>query len=223
MTDAPRRPPDRDVHVDREKHRTLLELLDRDEGLVAIHLDARRPGVSVPPHLRGELALRLDIAYGFNLPRLEIDDEGVEATLSFGGRNYTCFLPWYAIFSLSRPRHEGEGFVWPESLPVELRGPMTAALAGPEPAPAAQAASPNRAPVATIPPESGRDSVEATGEMEERADTPKKVQRLTLAPKPEAETSDEAPPKGAPAPAPPGPSKPPIKRPALRLIRDNDE
>ncbi len=212
MTDVPRQPPGPGEPIAQEKRRTLLDFLDRDEGLVALHLDARHPGVAVPPHLLGEPALRLDIAYGFNLPRLEIDEEGVDAVLSFSGRNFACFLPWDAIFAMSRPLHEGEGFVWPPSMPpellaaVEAKGPAPGdAVPAPEPPPAAETASAKRPPLVTIPPAPGDDP----------AQRPRPGLRLADAPSPddEAAPSEE---DAAPTPARPR------GRPALRLVRGDE-
>ena len=110
------------LHI--EKRDTMLKLLDR--GLVMVHLDPRVEGVVVPEWLQSDPTLRLNIAYGFNLPALEIDEEGIYAVLSFGGQNYGCTLPWPAVFALTLPQEQHEGQVWPESLPSELVETMTA-------------------------------------------------------------------------------------------------
>ena len=62
------------------KQTEMLRLLD--EGQVMVHLDPRREGVKAPGYLAEDPVLRLNIAYGFNLPTLEVDDEGVYAVLS---------------------------------------------------------------------------------------------------------------------------------------------
>ncbi|PKN57653.1 MAG: hypothetical protein CVU56_09950 [Deltaproteobacteria bacterium HGW-Deltaproteobacteria-14] len=101
-----------------QKRRQLQSMLDH--GLVMLHLDPRVEGVSVPPQFRGDPVLRLNIAYGFNLPALDIDASGVYAMLSFSGRNFGCNLPWEAIFAMTAPHDGHEGMVWPESIPAEL-------------------------------------------------------------------------------------------------------
>ncbi|MCA9515011.1 MAG: stringent starvation protein B [Myxococcales bacterium] len=101
-----------------QKRRQLLQMLDR--GLVMLHLDPREPGVSVPPQFAGEPVLRLNLAYGFNLPALDIDAQGVFAVLSFSGQNFGCTLPWDAIFAMTAPHDNHEGMVWAESVPQEL-------------------------------------------------------------------------------------------------------
>ena len=102
-----------------QKRETMLTLLDR--GLVMVHLDPRASGVTVPERFRQDPLLRLNIAYGFNLPALDIDDEGIYAVLSFSGQDYGCTLPWSAIFAITLPDDGHEGRMWASSLPEELR------------------------------------------------------------------------------------------------------
>jgi stringent starvation protein B len=101
-----------------EKMTEMLRLLDL--GLVMVHLDPRRDGVQVPEHLAADPALRLNIAYGFNLPGLEVDEQGIYAVLSFGGQNFGCDIPWEAVFALTLPGQDQEGALWPDDLPEEL-------------------------------------------------------------------------------------------------------
>ncbi|TNF27696.1 MAG: hypothetical protein EP329_19135 [Deltaproteobacteria bacterium] len=101
-----------------QKRRQLNAMLDR--GLVMLHLDPRVEGVVVPPQFGDDPVLRLNIAYGFNLPALNVDAEGVYAVLSFNRRNFGCTLPWDAIFAMTAPNDGHEGMVWPESIPAEL-------------------------------------------------------------------------------------------------------
>ena len=86
-----------------------------------LHLDPRRPGVCVPAQFADDPILRLNIAYGFNLPALDIDDEGVYAVLSFSGRDFGCTIPWDAVFAMTLPQDEHEGVVFPAAVPTELR------------------------------------------------------------------------------------------------------
>jgi len=101
-----------------EKRDAMLELLDR--GLVMVHLDPRAEGVIVPEWFKEDPTLRLNIAYGFNLPALDVDEEGLYAVLSFGGQNHGCTIPWPAVFAITLPQEQHDGQVWPESLPKEL-------------------------------------------------------------------------------------------------------
>ena len=99
-----------------DKRQTLLHFLER--GVTMVHLDARQPGVVVPPQYAQEPHLRLNLSYRYNIPDLELRERGVQATLSFGGRPFRCVLPWGSIFGITS--HAGEGQVWPEDLPGEV-------------------------------------------------------------------------------------------------------
>ena len=99
------------------KKQTLLGYLER--GVAMLHLDARRPGVSVPPQYAQDPHLRLNLSHRFQIDDLEIDEARVQATLSFGGRPFQCIVPWAAIFGITS-QATGDGQVWPEDLPVEV-------------------------------------------------------------------------------------------------------
>ena len=99
------------------KKQTLLQYLQR--GVTMVHLDARRPGVVVPPQYAGDAHLRLNLSYRYSIPDFEIDDRRIQATLSFSGASFQCILPWGSIFGITS--HAGDGQVWPEDLPTEVR------------------------------------------------------------------------------------------------------
>lgn len=98
------------------KKQTLLQYLQR--GVTMVHLDARRPGVVVPPQYTGDAHLRLNLSYRYSIPDFEIDDRRIQATLSFSGAPFQCILPWESIFGITS--HAGDGQVWPEDLPTEV-------------------------------------------------------------------------------------------------------
>jgi len=117
-----------------DKRETLLSYLKR--GVAMVHLDARRPGVVVPAQYMGDAHLRLNLSYRYSVPDLVVDDQRIQATLSFGGRPFRCSLPWPAVFGITSNAN-GDGQVWPEDLPVEVvetaqqrpaRRPMLAAV-----------------------------------------------------------------------------------------------
>lgn len=161
-----------------QKRRQLLEMLDA--GLVMLHLDPRPPEVIVPARFKSDPVLRLNLAYQFRLPSLDIGVEGVYAVLSFDKQNFGCTLPWSAIFAVTRPNANHDGIVWPESVPEELKssftragvneptrlrtGPSTPALSAAPPAspmsvvPAPSPTALRAAPLAAVPPaEAARD------------------------------------------------------------------
>ena len=109
------------------KKETLLGYLAR--GIAMMHLDARRPGVIVPPQYAGDAHLRLNLSYRYAIADLEVSDELVQATLSFGGRPFRCTLPWKSIFAITS-HGTGDGQVWPEDLPVEVVHTMAQRVAG---------------------------------------------------------------------------------------------
>jgi len=100
------------------KHEAFLALLQ--EGWTSLHLDARRPGVIVPPHLRAEPHLVLQ--YGHDLPipipDLEVDEHGVRATLSFSKSPQRTFVPWTSVYVVTC--NDGRGVLYHEDLPEDV-------------------------------------------------------------------------------------------------------
>lgn len=119
-----------------EKKDRLLSALG--EGMVMVHLDARRPGVVVPQQLRTEAHLRLNLSYRFDPPDLSVNDWGVRQTLSFGGSRFGVAIPWSALFAITSHTTK-EFWMFLEDLPPELlqsAGPAArAAEAAPPPRP----------------------------------------------------------------------------------------
>ena len=103
-------PPDK-----REVARSLLL-----RGSMFVHLDPRVEGVVVPPWLRKQPQLVLQLGLDMVVPivDLRIDRDGVYGTLSFNRSPFTCIVGWDAIFALSGD--DGRGMVWPESMPPEI-------------------------------------------------------------------------------------------------------
>lgn len=101
-----------------DKKERLLAALE--QGLVMIHLDARRPGVLVPPHLRNESHLRLNLSYRFEPPDLSVSDWGVRSTLSFSGTRFTVAVPWSALFAIASHVTKELFWMYPDDMPPEL-------------------------------------------------------------------------------------------------------
>jgi stringent starvation protein B len=97
----------------------MLALLERAEARV--HLDARRPGVELPARFLGQAHLRLDYGYGFTppIPDLVIGDDGIRATLSFNRVPFATFVPWTAVYLIAD--FDGNGAVWQEDIPSDLK------------------------------------------------------------------------------------------------------
>jgi stringent starvation protein B len=100
------------------KHQAFLALLQ--EGWTSLHLDARRDGVVVPPHLKGEAHLVLQ--YGNDLPipitDLTVDEEGVRATLSFSRTPQQTIVPWSAVYVIATD--DGRGVLYNEDIPSDV-------------------------------------------------------------------------------------------------------
>jgi stringent starvation protein B len=119
MADGPRNLP--------SKKDVVLALLQGPS--VFVHLDPRKKGVVVPPKLRSQaqLVLQIGLNMAVSIPDLRVDDEGVSCTLSFSRSPFWCALPWSAIYALVS--EDGPGMVWPDDVPPEVAAQMQAAVA----------------------------------------------------------------------------------------------
>jgi len=90
------------------------------KGSLFIHLDPRVSDVVVPPWLRhqAQLVLQVGLDMPIPIPDLRVDEHGIFGTLSFSRTPFACNVPWTAIFALVGD--EGRGMVWPESMPAEI-------------------------------------------------------------------------------------------------------
>ena len=102
-----------------DKRRTLEQLLSR--GPVLVHVDARRSEVAVPPRFRADASLVLRFGYTLQpaIRDLEIDDEAISGTLTFGGSPFHVVLPWTAVYA-AMVEGEQRGTVWPEDVPEDV-------------------------------------------------------------------------------------------------------
>lgn len=122
-----------------EKKARLLAALDK--GMVMIHLDARRPGVIVPPSLRTESHLRLNLSYRFDPPDLTVGEWGVRCTLSFSGSRFTVAVPWSALFAITSHVTK-EFWMYPDDMPAELIQQTMVTTKAPMPEPVAEQSAP---------------------------------------------------------------------------------
>jgi len=90
------------------------------EGWTSLHLDARRSGVIVPAHLRGEAHLVLQYGHDLpiSIPDLEVDDYGVRATLSFSRLPQLTVVPWSAVYVVACD--DGRGVLHQEDVPEDV-------------------------------------------------------------------------------------------------------
>ncbi len=109
-----------------EKSAAFAALLAK--GITALHMDARVAGLRVPSHLRDRSWLVLNFSYGYQLSDFNFDDDGVQASLSFGGRPFPCFVPWEAVFAMSDESRDTFHF-WQEEMPPEALASLAEASA----------------------------------------------------------------------------------------------
>lgn len=105
-----------DSRDDEKKERLLTAL---DQGMVMIHLDARRPGVLVPKHLAEEAHLRLNVSYRFDPPDVTVGEWGIRCTLSFNRSRCKVAVPWSALFAITSHATK-EFWLYPDDMPQEL-------------------------------------------------------------------------------------------------------
>ena len=103
-----------------DKEAVILKLLA--EGDTMLCLDARAPGVHVPPQHAQNPSLRLILNLNFPHP-IDITAEGISANLSFGGRRFACYIPMEALWAAFNP-DTMHGMMWPESMPPEVAADM---------------------------------------------------------------------------------------------------
>jgi stringent starvation protein B len=107
---------------EQDKKERLLAALD--QGMTMVHLDARRPGVLVPVHLKEEHHLLLNLSYRFEPHDLAVSDWGIRSTLTFSSKKFTVAIPWSAIYGVAS--HVTKDFwMYPEDLPPELVDRLT--------------------------------------------------------------------------------------------------
>jgi stringent starvation protein B len=95
------------------------------QGRVRVHLDARRPGVVLPPSRLTEKHLALDYGRNLSIPTtdVEVDGYGVKATLSFDRQQSVAFVPWSAIWAITDA--SGIGRIYPEDMPDGIEFPRS--------------------------------------------------------------------------------------------------
>jgi hypothetical protein len=100
------------------KKEVALMLLESSD--VFIHLDPRKEQVVVPPWLRKQphLILQVGLNMPVAIPDLDVGEDGVSCTLSFNRSPFWCKLPWTAVYALVSK--DARGMVWPDDVPPEV-------------------------------------------------------------------------------------------------------
>lgn len=125
------------------KRKLIEDLLD--QGPILVHIDARAEGVSVPDQFRSQPRLVLRFGYQLSPPILDLDvgEDAIRGTLTFGGQPFTCEVPWHALYAVVAEA-DAQGMVWPEDVPDEILEELGVSAGAPtaNPAPAREPAAP---------------------------------------------------------------------------------
>ena len=108
-------------------------------GETMLCVDSRHGEVRVPALHRDKTDLRLVINLRFRHP-VELLPEGIQADLLFGGVLHRCWIPYESLWG-AYSIHTGEGTVWPDRMPADLR-----TLVGPRPASGDRSSPPGKRP-----------------------------------------------------------------------------
>ncbi len=111
---------------DAAKARQLRDYFAR-HGRVYIVVNASADDVRIPPHLRGDPALRLILNQRMPQP-IHIRDDALVSDFSFGGTVYSCHIPMHTIWAVYPAAGELEqGIVWEQDVPEMIRALTQAA------------------------------------------------------------------------------------------------
>lgn len=104
--------------------REICQLLLSTQESVFIHLDPRSQDVVVPPWLKHEphLVLQIGTDMLIPIPDLDVNDAGFSATLSFARTPYKCIVPWKYVWAIVGD--ERGGAVFEENIPPETKAGM---------------------------------------------------------------------------------------------------
>lgn len=100
----------------KDKQDFLNDMLTKGDAMVC--LDARQPEVEVPKAHKTNPMLNLVISLNFRRP-IDILEDGIYGSLSFGGRPYKCVIPFTAVWAMYEPDTQ-KGQVWETSIPDDI-------------------------------------------------------------------------------------------------------
>lgn len=102
-----------------DKKSYISELLQ--SGPVLVYINASHDGADVPPKYAQdeELILRFGFSLTPAIVDMDINDEALCGTLTFGGVPRRCILNWKSIFAVVA-ESQNDGRVWPEDVPSNV-------------------------------------------------------------------------------------------------------
>lgn len=82
-------------------------------------IDTRHPDVSVPERFGGmhNLVLEIGLALPIPIPDLQVTDQSVSCTLSFGSEKYHCVIPLSAVYMVT---YGDQRLLWLLDAPPEM-------------------------------------------------------------------------------------------------------
>ncbi|MDH3256241.1 MAG: ClpXP protease specificity-enhancing factor SspB [Nitrospinota bacterium] len=100
----------------KDKHDFLNDMLSKGDAMVC--MDARHPDVEVPKAHKSNPMLNLIISLNFRRP-IDVLEDGIYGSLSFGGRPHKCVIPFTAVWAIYEPDSQ-KGQVWETSIPEDI-------------------------------------------------------------------------------------------------------
>jgi hypothetical protein len=87
-----------------ELKQQIVERLLEQEDYFLIVVDPRHRDVRLPEYLTESeqpVGLSIGLRMAIPIPDLEVDENGIQGTLSFSRTPFYCFIPWAAMVQLS--------------------------------------------------------------------------------------------------------------------------
>ena len=98
-----------------DKFITIKTQLEQDEYIL-VHLNPAKENLKIPDSYRDLPTVTLKLSYSYP-GNLEISAESIKTDLLFDGADFSCELPFDAIWGCSTSN--GRNYIWPESINPE--------------------------------------------------------------------------------------------------------
>lgn len=92
------------MRIANSQKRELFDTAYRTGKVVSVLINTKVEGVLLPDHiLEKHSTAMLNYAIGYKLPRFEVTDNMIIATLQFKGIDHVTMIPWEAVVGISYP------------------------------------------------------------------------------------------------------------------------
>lgn len=100
-------------------------------GQCQIQVNANTTGVDVPKEVMEKYGVHLPLNLNYKFRRkIQIDDNGIIANLSFNGSPYDCFIPWDSIWGVAQgDQLQAFTYYVPNEIAMKLQAAVKAAEA----------------------------------------------------------------------------------------------